>query len=157
MTDAEINALKRGGHDFRKLYAAFAAARAHRGRPTVILAKTKKGYGMGAAGESRMTAHQSEEARVEALLEFRDRFGLPLGDEAVAALAFYRPPPRQPRNALSARAPARRSAAFCRRAGAGRTTLGRSAARRSTPLLRLRRTARRCRPPWRWCACWLRS
>ncbi len=106
MTDAEINALKRGGHDFRKLYAAFAAARAHKGRPTVILAKTKKGFGMGAAGESRMTAHQSKKLDVDALLAFRDRFGLPLSsDEDAAALAFYRPPRRQPGNALPPRAP----------------------------------------------------
>jgi len=66
MTDAEIHALKRGGHDFRKLYAAFAAAKAHKGRPTVILAKTKKGYGMGGAGESRMTAHQTKKLDLDA-------------------------------------------------------------------------------------------
>ena len=116
MTDAEINALKRGGHDFRKLYAAFSAARAHKGRPTVILAKTKKGFGMGAAGESRMTAHQSKKLDVEALLAFRDRFALPLKDEDVAALAFYRPSPDSPemrylqarRAALGGFLPARR-------------------------------------------------
>jgi pyruvate dehydrogenase E1 component len=65
MSDAEIDGLKRGGHDLRKLHAAFAAAKAHKGRPTVILAKTKKGYGMGSAGESRMTAHQSKKLDVE--------------------------------------------------------------------------------------------
>ncbi|MBL6751945.1 MAG: alpha-ketoglutarate dehydrogenase [Nevskia sp.] len=92
MSDAEIDALKRGGHDLRKLYAAFAAARAHRGRPTVILAKTKKGYGMGGAGESRMTAHQAKKLDVDGLKAFRDRFHLPLSDEDVAALRFYRPP-----------------------------------------------------------------
>jgi pyruvate dehydrogenase E1 component len=91
MSDAEINALKRGGHDFRKLYAAFAAARAHKGRPTVILAKTKKGYGMGNAGESRMTAHQAKKLDVEALIEFRDRFKLPLTNDEVAALKFCKP------------------------------------------------------------------
>ena len=91
MSDAEINALKRGGHDFRKLYAAFAAARAHKGRPTVILAKTKKGYGMGDAGESRMTAHQAKKLNVEALIEYRDRFKLPLTDDDVACLKFYKP------------------------------------------------------------------
>ncbi|MEN9417471.1 MAG: pyruvate dehydrogenase component, partial [Pseudomonadota bacterium] len=73
MSEAEIDSLKRGGHDFRKLYAAFAAARAHRGRPTVILAKTKKGYGMGGAGESRMTAHQAKKLDLDALKAFRDR------------------------------------------------------------------------------------
>jgi pyruvate dehydrogenase E1 component len=91
MSSAEINALKRGGHDLRKLYAAFAAALAHKGRPTVILAKTKKGFGMGGAGESKMTAHQAKKLDVEALLAFRDRFGLPLTEADVAALKFYRP------------------------------------------------------------------
>ena len=91
MSDAEINSLKRGGHDFRKLHAAFAAARAHRGRPTVILAKTKKGYGIGNAGESRMTAHQAKTLDVEALLEYRDRFQLPLNNDEVAAMKFCKP------------------------------------------------------------------
>ncbi|MGQ0700617.1 MAG: alpha-ketoglutarate dehydrogenase [Panacagrimonas sp.] len=91
MSDAEIDSLKRGGHDLRKLHAAFAAAKNHRGRPTVILAKTKKGYGMGGAGESRMTAHQAKKLDVEALKVFRDRFRLPLSDDDVAALRFYRP------------------------------------------------------------------
>jgi pyruvate dehydrogenase E1 component len=91
LTDAEINALKRGGHDFRKLYAAFSAARAHKGRPTVILAKTKKGYGMGDAGESRMTSHQAKKLDIEAIRQFRDRFNLPLSDEAVSDLQFYKP------------------------------------------------------------------
>jgi pyruvate dehydrogenase E1 component len=96
MSDAEINALKRGGHDFRKLYAGFAAARAHKGRPSVILVKTKKGYGMGDAGESRMTSHQSKKLDIDALKAFRDRFRLPLSDEAVAQLQFYRPPQDSP-------------------------------------------------------------
>lgn len=91
MSAAEIDALKRGGHDFRKLYAAFAAAKAHKGRPTVILAKTKKGYGMGGAGESRMTSHQAKKLDIEALKAFRDRFGLPLSDDDVVQLRFYRP------------------------------------------------------------------
>jgi pyruvate dehydrogenase E1 component len=92
MSEAEVDALRRGGHDFRKLHAAFAAAKAHRGRPTVILAKTKKGYGMGGAGESRMTAHQAKKLDVDALKAFRDRFRLPLCDDDVAQLRFYRPP-----------------------------------------------------------------
>ncbi len=92
MSDAEIDALNRGGHDFRKLHAAFAAARAHRGQPTVILAKTKKGYGMGGAGESRMTAHQTKKLDLDALKAFRDRFQLPLSDEDVEHLRFYKPP-----------------------------------------------------------------
>jgi pyruvate dehydrogenase E1 component len=96
MSLAEIDALKRGGHDFRKLYSAFAAALAHRGKPTVILAKTKKGYGMGRAGESRMTAHQEKKLDVTALLQFRDRFRLPLTDEEVSELRFLRPSEESP-------------------------------------------------------------
>ncbi|NIE66047.1 alpha-ketoglutarate dehydrogenase [Burkholderia sp. Ax-1719] len=91
MTPEEIDGLRRGGHDFRKLYAAFAQAAVHRGRPTVILAKTKKGYGMGEAGESRNTAHQQKKLDVEALKAFRDRFALPLDDEQLANMTFYRP------------------------------------------------------------------
>ena len=91
MSVEQIDGLKRGGHDFRKLYAAFAAARVHSGQPTVILAKTKKGYGMGGAGESRNTSHQQKKLDIEALREFRDRFGLPLSDGDLAQLTFLRP------------------------------------------------------------------
>jgi len=116
MTDGEIDALKRGGHDLRKLYAAYAAAKNHPGQPTVILAKTKKGYGMGGVGESRMTAHQAKKLDVAALKAFRDRFQLPLSDQDVAALRFYKPPAdsrelgylRERRAALGGPLPARR-------------------------------------------------
>jgi pyruvate dehydrogenase E1 component len=116
LSDAEINALKRGGHDFRKLYAAFSAARAHKGRPTVILAKTKKGYGMGDAGESRMTSHQAKKLDIDAIKLFRDRFSLPLSDEAVSTLQFYKPADNSPemaylrarRDALGGFMPSRR-------------------------------------------------
>ena len=91
MTEAEINNLKRGGHDFRKLYAAFAAAKAHKGRPTVILAKTKKGFGMGRAGESRMIAHQAKKLDTEALFEFRERFQLPISDKDVEEMNIFTP------------------------------------------------------------------
>jgi pyruvate dehydrogenase E1 component len=119
MSLQQIDALRRGGHDFRKLYAAFAAARAHRGQPTVILAKTKKGYGMGRAGESRMTAHQEKKIDVAALLEFRDRFELPLSDTDVAQLRFLRPSDdsremrylKERRAALGGSLPARSTAA----------------------------------------------
>ncbi len=91
MSDGDIDGLKRGGHDFRKLFAAFEAARTTKQRPTVILAKTKKGYGMGGAGESRMTSHQAKKLDVEALIAFRDRFALPLTNEQAATLEFYKP------------------------------------------------------------------
>lgn len=93
MNDDDVDRLRRGGHDFVKLYAAFAAAKAHKGQPTVILAKTKKGYGMGAAGESRMTSHQAKKLDVEALLAYRNRFSLPLSDAAVEVLDFVKPAP----------------------------------------------------------------
>lgn len=93
MSEAEINNLKRGGHDFRKLYAAFAAAKAYKGKPTVILAKTKKGYGMGAAGESRMIAHQAKKLNTDALFEFRERFGLDISDSDVKIMSLYTPSP----------------------------------------------------------------
>lgn len=117
MSAEQIDALRRGGHDFRKLYAAFAAARAHRGRPTVILAKTKKGFGMGGAGESRNTSHQQKKLDDQALREFRDRFRLPLDDQQVAQLSFVRPATGSPealylhsrRDALGGSLPARRS------------------------------------------------
>jgi len=91
MSEAEINNLKRGGHDMRKLYAAFASAKAHKGRPTVILAKTKKGYGMGGAGESRMIAHQAKKLDTEALYQFRERFDLPISDEDVENMNIFTP------------------------------------------------------------------
>jgi pyruvate dehydrogenase E1 component len=119
MSDHDIDALKRGGHDLRKLYAAFEAARATKDRPTVILAKTKKGYGMGGVGESRMTAHQAKKLDVEALVAFRDRFALPLTNEQAADLEFYKPAQdsaeltylRARREALGGYLPARRSTA----------------------------------------------
>ncbi len=92
MTPADIDGLKRGGHDFRKLYAAFTAAKAHVGRPTVVLVKTKKGYGI-ARAESRMTAHSHKKLDLDALRDMRDRFALPLGDEDLAGMQFYRPEP----------------------------------------------------------------
>lgn len=92
MSDEEIHSLRRGGHDVKKIYAAFAAAKAHTGQPTVILVKTKKGYGMGGAGESRMIAHQAKKLDVDSLLDFRNRFDLPLTDQQVQDLEFYRPP-----------------------------------------------------------------
>lgn len=96
MTDAEINALKRGGHDMRKLYAAYAASKGKNGKPTVILAKTKKGFGMGGAGESRMASHQAKTLDAEGLKAFRDRFDLPLSDDDLAQLHFYKPPEDSP-------------------------------------------------------------
>jgi pyruvate dehydrogenase E1 component len=93
MTDEQIDRLKRGGHDMVKIHAAYAAAAQHRGQPTVILAHTKKGYGMGAAGQGRMTTHSQKKLDEAALIEFRDRFQLPLSDSQVAGLEFVKPAP----------------------------------------------------------------
>jgi len=91
MSDHEIWRLNRGGHDPHKVYAAYAAATKHTGQPTVILAKTVKGYGMGEAGEAQNITHQQKKMAGQVLLQFRDRFNLPLSDEEVASLKFYRP------------------------------------------------------------------
>jgi len=91
MSDEDIDRLRRGGHDPVKIYAAYHAASRHRGQPTVILAKTKKGYGMGHWGQGKMGTHQQKKLDDAALMEFRDRFAVPLSDEDVAQLRFYRP------------------------------------------------------------------
>ena len=91
MSDDEIDRLKRGGHDLVKIHAAYATAVAHRGRPTVILAHTKKGYGMGNAGQGKMTTHSQKKFESADILGFRDRFNLPLSDEQAESLAFFKP------------------------------------------------------------------
>ena len=91
MTDQDIDSLKRGGHDFKKLFAAYDQALNTKGKPTVILAKTKKGYGMGQAGESKMTSHQAKKLDFEALKAFRDKFSLPMNDHDIEQLKFYKP------------------------------------------------------------------
>lgn len=91
MSDDDIWRLNRGGHDPHKVYAAYNAAVNHKGQPTVILAKTVKGYGMGDAGEGQNTTHQQKSMDIESLKKFRDRFDLPLTDERVENLSYYKP------------------------------------------------------------------
>src|SRR5712691_6031491 len=91
MSDDDIDRLRRGGHDPVKIYAAYRAAMQHPGQPTVILAKTKKGYGMGLWGQGKMGTHQQKKLDDDALKEFRDRFALPLSDEDVVQLRFFNP------------------------------------------------------------------
>jgi pyruvate dehydrogenase E1 component len=91
MTDEQIDRLKRGGHDLVKIHAAYTAAAKYADGPTVILAHTKKGYGMGAAGQGKMTTHSQKKLDETALIEFRNRFNLPLSDEQARDLAFFRP------------------------------------------------------------------
>ena len=116
MSDEEIWLLNRGGLDQQKVYAAYDAAAKHTGRPTVILAKTIKGYGMGVSGEGQMITHQAKKMTEDALLAFRDRFELPLTDEQVRDAEYYRPSDdtpemqylRERREALGGVLPARR-------------------------------------------------
>jgi pyruvate dehydrogenase E1 component len=96
MTDDQIDRLKRGGHDLVKIHAAYAAAANHKGQPTVILAHTKKGYGMGSAGQGKMTTHSQKKLDDNDLIEFRNRFNLPLSDKEATSLSFYRPAPDSP-------------------------------------------------------------
>ncbi|MGE3979474.1 MAG: pyruvate dehydrogenase (acetyl-transferring), homodimeric type [Nitrospira sp.] len=95
-SDEQIHKLLRGGHDPRKVYAAYKAAVEHQGRPTVILAKTIKGYGLGETGEGRNVTHQQKKMNEQELREFRTRFSVPLSDEQVAATPFFRPPDGSP-------------------------------------------------------------
>ncbi len=96
LTDAQIRKLLRGGHDPKKVYAAYKAAVECKGKPTVILAKTIKGYGLGEAGEGRNVTHQQKKLNEKELREFRTRFGIPISDEEIAETPFYRPAPDSP-------------------------------------------------------------
>ena len=96
LTDEQIQKLLRGGHDARKMYAAYKAAVEHKGRPTVILAKTVKGYGLGEAGEGRNISHQQKKMNEKELREFRERFMIPISDDIIAETPFFRPPPDSP-------------------------------------------------------------
>ena len=119
LSNDDIDRLRRGGHDVRKLHAAYDRALKHSGQPTVILAKTMKGFGMGAIGQGRMTTHQQKKLDVEQLKAFRDRFRLPLSDSDVEQLKFYKPAENSPemqylharRAALGGYLPRRRKAA----------------------------------------------
>ncbi len=96
LTDEDIWRLNRGGHDPHKMYAAYAAAVQHTGQPTVILAKTVKGYGMGEAGEGQNMTHQQKKMGENALRAYRDRYNIPISDEDLSRVPFYRPPDDSP-------------------------------------------------------------
>ncbi len=120
MTDADIWRLNRGGHDPHKIYAAYAAAVKHKGQPTVILAKTVKGYGMGKIGEGKNTTHQQKKMDIESIRQMRDRFNIPIPDDQLEQLPFYKPAQDSPemkyllerRAALGGFLPQRRRQAF---------------------------------------------
>ncbi|MGB6848126.1 MAG: pyruvate dehydrogenase (acetyl-transferring), homodimeric type [Thermoanaerobaculia bacterium] len=119
MSDKDLWRLKRGGHDPQKVYAAYAAEVKHTGQPTVILAKTVKGYGMGEAGEGQNITHQQKKMGEEALLQFRDRFNIPVAEDRIEELPFYKPADdsavsrylHERREALGGYLPARRTEA----------------------------------------------
>jgi pyruvate dehydrogenase E1 component len=116
MSDDDIWRLNRGGHDPQKVYAAYAAAMKHKGQPTVILAKTVKGYGMGESGEAQNPTHQAKKLSDAALRQFRDRFNIPIPDDKLLDVPFYKPAEDSPeirylkerRQALGGYLPARR-------------------------------------------------
>ena len=116
MTDDEIWSLNRGGHDPHKIYAAFSAANRHKDQPTVILVKTIKGFGMGKVAEARNTAHQTKKLDDQAVREFRDRFNVPIPDDQLPDIPFFKPSADAPemkylqerRAALGGYLPARR-------------------------------------------------
>jgi pyruvate dehydrogenase E1 component len=117
LSDEDVWRLNRGGHDPHKVYAAYHAAVNHTGQPTVILAKTVKGYGMGEAGEGQNITHQQKKMGEDALKAFRDRFDIPISDDEIADVPFYRPPEDSPeikymherRKALGGYLPTRRT------------------------------------------------
>jgi pyruvate dehydrogenase E1 component len=96
LSDHQLARLRRGGHDPKKVYNAYAAAVAYKGGPTVILAKTVKGYGLGEAGEGRNITHQQKKLNEQEIEMFRSRFEIPIPDEAARNAAFYRPPDDSP-------------------------------------------------------------
>jgi pyruvate dehydrogenase E1 component len=116
MSDEDIWRLNRGGHDPHKVYAAYAAASAHKGEPTIILAKTVKGYGMGKAGEAQNITHQQKKMDDESIRAFRDRFRVPVTDATLPDVPFFHPGTDSPeakylaerRNALGGSLPQRR-------------------------------------------------
>jgi pyruvate dehydrogenase E1 component len=96
LSDTQIKRMRRGGHDPEKVYAAYKSATETKGRPTVILAKTVKGYGLGAAGEGQNITHSQKKMGEDSLREFRSRFGIPISDEEIDSVPFYRPPDDSP-------------------------------------------------------------
>ncbi len=96
LSDEQISKLLRGGHDVRKMYAAYKAATEHKGQPTVVLAKTVKGYGLGEAGEGKNISHQQKKMNEKELREFRKRFNIPINDDVIADMPFFRPAPDSP-------------------------------------------------------------
>ena len=156
LSDEQVWKLNRGGHDPFKVYAAYAAAVKHKDQPTVILAKTVKGFGMGESGEGQMIAHQAKKMTADALKQFRDRFDIPMPDDKIEAMPFLSLPKDSPEEKYLQE----------RRAALGgypsaappqvRVVAGAAARHRSSACCKARATAR-SPPRWRSCRCWARS
>ena len=116
LSDDQLKKMSLGGHDPVKVYNAYKAAVEHKGGPTVILARTIKGYGLGEAGEGKNITHQQKKMNEDELRAFRTRFGIPISDADISKTPFYRPADRQHRNPLHARAPRDARRRSCRRA-----------------------------------------
>ena len=150
LSDEQLTRLRLGGHDPLKVYNAFKAAVSHKGQPTVVLARTIKGYGLGEAGEGKNITHQQKKMNESDLRTFRTRFAIPISDEEIADAPFYRPPDRQPRARIPAGTPQ----------GAGRLRADAQGSRRAAEGAargRVRRVPTRAprpaRPRRRWCSC----
>ena len=155
LTDDDLAKLRRGGHDYRKVYAAYAAAVEHKGAPTVILAKTVKGWTLGPGIEGRNVTHQAKKLTADELKIFRDRLELPIPDDKLKDAPYYHPGPGRARDPVHARAPARARRRRCRSGGGAEAAAGAEGRRRS-PSSSPARTGRPARP-WRsaaWCATW---
>ncbi len=152
LTDAKLRRMRRGGHDPEKVYAAYRAAVEHVGAPTVILAKTIKGYGLGEAGEGRNVTHQQKKLNEKELREFRDRFGIPIADRDLLETPFYRPPDdsEEIEYLLERR---RALGGFVPRAPRPRRPTGHAIGGLVRGVHSPARASARSRRRWRWCVC----
>ena len=158
MSDDDIWRLNRGGHDPHKVYAAYAAAVKHKGQPTVILAKTVKGYGMGAVGRGQEHhAPAEEDAASRRSRQFRDRFNIPIPDDKLDEVPFYQPAEDSPGDEVPEGARAQRWAARCRSAAARAPALEVPKLEAFKALLKATGEGARSPPRWRSCACSPRS
>ena len=152
MSDDDIWRLNRGGHDPHKIYAAYAAAVKHKGQPTVILAKTIKGYGMGEAGEGQNITHQQKKMGTTSIKAFRDRFGIPIPDDKLEEVPFYKPAEDSPEMKYLRERSAALGGSVPAAPAEGRRRWRCRSCRRSRRCSK-RAASARSPPPWPSCAC----
>ena len=150
LSDDQLKKMTLGGHDPVKVYNAYKAAVEHKGAPTVILARTIKGYGLGEAGEGKNITHQQKKMNEEELRAFRTRFGIPISDAEIAKAPFYRPAEDSTEDRNTCASAARRSAASCR---AARSAASRSTAPPTELFEEFSRAPTAARRRRRWCSC----